>query len=242
VLRVRNFRRFYVGYATSLLGSSMSAVALTFAVLDSGGTASDLGFVFAAEVVPQVVFMLGGGVVADRLGRRPVMLSADAARLVAQASLATALFVGRPQIWLFVLLAALLGTGEAFFTPALGALTVDIAPRERLSDANALLGMARSTAQVIGPSLAGVLIAITGPALVIAIDAGSYGVSVLALYLLAVPGRRAPQRSPLRDLADGWSQFRSQTWLWVTTVQFALFNLFTWAPYLLLGPMPGRRS
>jgi MFS family permease len=240
LFRVRNFRRFYAGYATSMLGSSMSAVALTFAVLDSGGTATDLGFVFAAEVVPQVIFMLGGGVVADRFGRRPVMLAADAARLAAQASLAVTLFAGRPPIWLFVLLAALLGTGEAFFTPALGALTVDIAPRDRLSDANALLGMARSTAQVIGPSLAGVLIGVTSPALVIAIDAGSYCMSVLALSLLDVPAGQPPRRSPLRDLADGWSQFRSQTWLWVTTLQFALFNLFTWAPYLLLGPVLAR--
>lgn len=237
LFRVRDFRRFYAGYSTSLLGSSMSAVALTFAVLDNGGTAADLGYVFAAEVVPQVLFMLGGGVAADRFGRRPVMLAADCLRLAAQASLAAALFTGRPHIWLFVLLAALLGTGEAFFSPALGALTVDLTPRERLSDANALLGVAQSAARVIGPSLAGVLIVVTSPAVVIAVDAGSYGASVLALYLLAVPASKAPRRSPVRDLAEGWSVFSSQTWLWVTTVQFALFNLFTWAPYLLLGPV-----
>jgi MFS family permease len=240
LLRVRDFRRFYAGYSTSVLGSSMSAVALTFAVLDSGGTPTDLGYVFAAEVVPQVLFMLGGGVVADRLGRRPVMLAADGMRLAAQASLAAALFAGRPRIWLFVLLAALLGTGEAFFSPSLSALTVDIAPRDRLSDANALLGIAQSAARVIGPSLAGVLIAATGPAVVIAIDAGTYGASMLALGLLAVPASQAPRRSPRRDLADGWALFTSQTWLWVTTVQFALFNLFTWAPYLLLGPVLAR--
>jgi MFS family permease len=237
LLRVRDFRRFYAGYSTSVLGSSMSAVALTFAVLDSGGTPTDLGYVFAAEVVPQVLFMLGGGVVADRLGRRPVMLAADGMRLAAQASLAAALFAGRPPIWLFVLLAALLGTGEAFFSPSLSALTVDIAPRDRLSDANALLGIAQSAARVIGPSLAGVLIAATGPAVVIAIDAGTYGASMLALGLLAVPASQGARRSPRRDLADGWALFTSQTWLWVTTVQFALFNLFTWAPYLLLGPV-----
>jgi MFS family permease len=239
LLRVSNFRWFYLGYSTSLLGSSMSAVALTFAVLGDGGTPADLGYVFAAGVVPQVVFMLGGGVIADRLGRRPVMLGADALRLAAQASLAISLFTGRPAIWLFTLLNGLLGTGEAFFTPALTALTADIAPRERLADANALLGIAQSSAEVIGPSLAGVLVAATSPAVVIAIDAGTYGASVLALSLLAGagPARPAPRRSPLCDLADGWSQFRSQTWLWVTTVQFALFNLFTWAPYLLLGPV-----
>jgi Transmembrane secretion effector len=84
VLYGRNFRRFYAGYATSLLGTSMSAVAITFAVLDSGGTPTGLGLVFAANIVPMVAFLLGGGVIADRLGRRPVMLGADLARCAAQ--------------------------------------------------------------------------------------------------------------------------------------------------------------
>jgi MFS family permease len=83
-LAERNFRRFYIGYATSMLGTSMSAVAIAFAVLASGGTATSLGAVFAANIVPMVAFMLGGGVLADRLGRRPVMLTADVARCAAQ--------------------------------------------------------------------------------------------------------------------------------------------------------------
>ena len=237
VLRERNFRRFYAGYVTSRLGSSMSTVALAFAVLDGGGNAADLGYVFAAGVVPQVLFMLGGGVIADRRGRRPVMLAADAVRFTAAAALAAALFAGPPPIWLFIVLEALLGTGEAFFTPALSALTPDIAPPARLSDANALLGLAQSVTGITGPALAGILVAATMPGVVIALDATSYGASVLALSLLRLPPRKVPLHSPLRDLAAGWSQFRSLTWLWVTTVQYTLFNLFTWAPYLLLGPV-----
>jgi len=240
VLRERNFRRFYAGYVTSLLGTSMSSVALAFAVLDGGGTTADLGYVFAAGVVPEVLFMLGGGVSADRLGRRPVMLSADVIRFAAQAALAAALFAGPPPIWLIAALNGLLGAGGAFFTPALGALTPDIAPAGHLSDANALLGLAQSVTSVAGPAIAGVLVAATMPGVVIALDAASYGASVLALSLLHLPARKAPPRSPLRDLADGWSQFRSVNWLWVTTVQFALFNLITWAPYLLLGPVLSR--
>jgi hypothetical protein len=240
VLRIRDFRRFYAGYSVSWLGTAMSNVAITFAVLDDGGSAADLGYVFAARVLPLVVLMLGGGVLADRFGRRRVMLAADGLRLTVQASLAAALFAGRPPLWLFVTLAALLGTGEAFFTPALGGLTVDIAPREYLSDANALLGLAQSVASVLGPALAGVLISVTSPAPVVAIDAGSYAASVLALGLLRMPAAAAGRGSPLRDLAEGWAVFASQAWLWLTTVQFALFNLFTWAPYLLLGPVLAR--
>lgn len=240
-LAERNFRIFYTGYAASLLGSAMSAIALTFAVLDSGGTAADLGFVFAANVVPQVLVMLGGGVLADRVGRRPVMLITDSARLAVQATLAGVLLGGRPPIWLFALLALLLGTGEGFFNPALGGLRAEIAPRDKLADANALLSVAQSAATVAGPALAGILSALTSPAVVIALDAASFGVSVVSLALLTIPPASPATQSPWRDLADGWAQFRGQTWLWLTTVQFALFNLFTWAPYLLLGPILARQ-
>jgi MFS family permease len=303
VLRDRDFARFFAGYATSLLGTSMSALAVSFAVLDGGGTASDLGVVLAAGIVPQVLFMLGGGVLADRIGRRPVMLGADAARCAAQAALAGAVLAGHPALWVFILLAMARGTGDAVFTPALSGLTVELAPPDDLVNANALLSAARSTAVVAGPSLAGVLVALAGPGTVIAIDAGSYAVSVLALASLrlpaarqgrvqrsagraaagrvaagpgavqrpaaagsAAPGRAAPGgaapggaaigpgaarpaavqrraarravvRSGLEDLREGWAEFRGRAWLVITTVQFTLFNLLTWGPFLLLGPV-----
>ena len=190
VLRDRDFARFFAGYATSLLGTSMSSLAVSFAVLDDGGTASDLGVVLAAGIVPQVLFMLGGGVIADRLGRRPVMLGADAARCAAQAALAGAVLAGRPALWVFILLAVARGAGDAVFTPALTGLTVELAPPDDLVNANALLTAARSAAAVAGPGLAGVLVALAGPGTVIALDAGSYGVSVLALASLRLPSAR----------------------------------------------------
>ena len=277
MLRDRDFAHFFAGYATSLLGTSMSALAVSFAVLDGGGTASDLGLVLAAGIVPQVLFMLGGGVLADRVGRRPVMLGADAARCAAQAALAGAVLAGRPALWVFVLLAMVRGTGDAVFTPALSGLTVELAPPDDLVGANALLSAARSAAVVAGPSLAGVLVALAGPGTVIAIDAGSYAVSVLALASLRLPAARhrrvwpsagpamggpaAPDpvrtgpgpagpaaaqrpavrlagvRSGLDDLREGWAEFRGRAWLVITTVQFTLFNLLTWGPFLLLGPV-----
>jgi MFS family permease len=250
VLAVRDFRRFYTGYATSLLGSSMSTVAIAWAVLDSGANATGLGFVFAAAVVPQVLLMAIAGAIADRLGRRRVMLTADALRCAAQASLAAAVFAGRPALWVFVLLAGLVGIGQAFFTPAMDALTVEVAPRDQLGNANALYGLATSATRIAGPVLGGLLIALTGPGVVVAADAASYAVSVLALSLLRMPGGTAgsgpagsgPAGRPTlwRDMAEGWAEFRSRTWLWATTVQFAFFNLITWAPWMLLGPVMGR--
>jgi len=245
VLAVPDFRRFYAGYVTSLFGSSMSTVAIAWAVLDSGASATGLGYVFAASVVPQVLLLAIAGAVADRLGRRRVMLAADALRCAAQASLAAAVFAGRPPLWVFVLLAWLQGTGEAFFNPALDGLTVEMAPRDQLGNANALYGLATSATRIAGPALGGLLVALAGPAVVVAADAASYAVSVLALSLLRGPGPitggNSPARQTLwRDMAEGWADFRSRTWLWVVTVQFAFFNLITWAPWMLLGPVMGR--
>ncbi len=218
----------------------MSRIALTFAVLDAGYSAAGLGIVFAASVVPLVLVMLGGGVLADRLGRRPVMLMTDTSRLAVQGTLAAVLFLGSPRLWLFVLLSALLAVGEGFFNPALGGLRAEIAPPRLLPDANALLGIASSGAAVLGPALAGGLVALTSPALVIALDAGSFGISVVVLAHLTISPSGRPVQSPWQDLSESWVQFRAQTWLWLTTLQFALFNLFTWAPYLLLGPILAR--
>jgi MFS family permease len=277
VLTEQNFRRFYTGYVTSLLGSSMSTVAIAFAVLDSKVSATGLGLVFTANVVPQVLLLPLAGAIADRLGRRRVMLSADVLRFGAQGWLAAELAVGRPPLWLFVLLAWLGGTGTAFFSPALSALTVEIAPRDQLGNANALYGLAGSATRIAGPALGGVIVALAGPSVVVAMDAFTYLVSVLALSLLRLPprarepgasepgasepgasepgasepGASEPGASGARepggagrllfaDIAEGWAEFRSRTWLWAGTVQFAFFNLITWAPWMLLGPVMGR--
>jgi MFS family permease len=265
VLGERNFRCFYVGYVTSLFGSSMSAVAIAWAVLDSRISATGLGVVFTATVVPQVLLLPLAGVIADRLGRRRVMLAADVLRCGTQAALAIALAVGRPELWLFVLLAWLGGTGTAFFSPALDALTVEIASTDQLGNANTLYGLATSATAIAGPALGGILVALAGPAVVVTADAASYAVSVLALSLLRLPRTAAPRtlpagtsargaasagtpasgtppgRSSLRaDMAEGWADFRSRTWLSAVTVQFAFFNLITWAPWMLLGPVLGR--
>ena len=242
VLRTPNVRRFFVGYLTSNVGTAMSSLALAFAVLESGHDASGLGIVFAAGIVPQIAFMLAGGVIADRLGRRQVMLTADLARAAGQATLAALVFAGSPPIWVFAALAAVVGIADAFFTPALNGLTVEVAKREELSDANALFGMANSGSQVVGPALAGILISLTDPATVLALDAGTYLVSAIALARLDLANVSLRSQPIVRQLVAGWEEFRSRRWVWLVTTQFALFNLLTWGPFLLLGPVVARQS
>ena len=239
------FSLFLAGYSASLLGTAMSSVAIAFAVLGSGGTPTDLGVVFTANIAAMIAFLLGGGVLADRLGRRLVMLAADLVRCAAQGSLAVTVFLGQPATWQFVAAALVVGTGNTAFQPAISGLTVELAPRGRLGDANALLGLAQPAAQVAGPALGGILIAATSPAVVIAADAASYAVSALALAAhrppVAARDAGTPRtRSLARDLAEGWAEFTARPWLWVPTAAFALFNLFTWGPYLVLGPVLAR--
>ena len=243
LLRARNFRVFYAGYVTSLLGSAMSIVAITFAVLRIGADVSELGLVLAARTVPQVVVLLAGGVAADRFGRRTVMLLADSARCAAQAAFAVTLVLGGREIWLFMICSAVVGTAEGVFGPALSALTVEISPAEELGNANALVGLAGSATNIAGPALAGVLVAATGPGVVVAIDAVSYAASVLALARLRIPAvSRAAGRSVLRDLGDGWREFRAHRWLTPTTLQFTFINMLVWGPFLIVGPLLVSRS
>lgn len=242
VLRGRDFGLFFTGYSTSLLGSSMSSVAMAFAVLDGGGSASELGFVLAAVPVTQLLFMLFGGVIADWFGPRRIMLAGDTIRCVAQSALAIEVLVGRPGLWTFTLLAAVRGVGEALFNPALSVLVVRTVPSGHLGDANVLLGFSQSVAKVAGPTLAGVFIAISNAGTVVAIDAGTYICSLMALSLLRL-GQGASGRRPsmLRSVRDGWSEFTSRTWLVASTIQFTFINFLVWGPFLVLGPVLSHR-
>jgi MFS family permease len=236
VLGERNFRVFFAGYATSLIGTFMVPVALTFAVLAHGGTTADVGYVLAAQTVPLVALLLVGGVIADRFPRKVSMVGADIGRFISEGLLAGLILTGSPPLWAFMVLAGALGAGTAFFNPALTGLFPEMVSPGRLQQANALRGIALSTGAVVGPALAGVIVAAGGPGWAIAIDAATYVVSGACLLRLDIPSRLRPARtSLLSQFAGGWSEFRSRTWLWVIVAQFASFNLFAWAPFLILG-------
>ncbi|MGW6916666.1 MFS transporter [Kitasatospora sp. NPDC054939] len=246
VLGDRDFGWFFAGYATSLLGSSMAPVAVAFAVLGAGGGGTELGWVMAARILPVVLVLLVGGVVADRLGSRRVMVAADVLRCAVQAVFAAVLLTGRAPLWVMVALVAVWGLGEGVFLPALGALVPSLVrDPDRLGDANTLLGLARSVSTVAGPVVAGLVTAVHGPEAVLLVDALTYAVGAVALLRLAArpPEPRAGrEESVLADLREGWSEFRSRSWLWITTVQMGLFNLLVWAPFLVLGPLTAQRE
>jgi MFS family permease len=225
-LQEREFRLFFTGQMVSLLGDAVTPFALTWAVLDLTGSARDLGFVLAAKIAPLVVFLLVGGVFADRLPRRAVMLTADVARMAVQAATAALLLSHTARIWELIVLQALAGTGTAFFNPASTGLTPMTVSAGRLQEANALRGMSTASMQFAGPALAGILIVTVGPGFALAIDAASFGVSAFYLARLHLPLHVGlPPQSFTRDLVDGWREFTARTWVWLTVVSVSLANM-----------------
>ncbi|MEU1661720.1 MULTISPECIES: MFS transporter [Streptomyces] len=236
-LRHPRFRRFLVGQSTSLLGSGMNTIATTFAVLQlPGGGVDAVGVVMAARILAVLAVLLLGGVFTDRLGARAVMLTADLLRFASQGVLAVLLLTHSARIWEVVALAVVLGIGEGGFSPGLTALVPGLVPADDLGDANAVLQIAQAVASVAGPGLAGLLIVVSDAGSVVAVDAVSYGVSVVALAGLPLSQAAALRRGLFTELGRGWKEFTSRTWLWVTTLHISLFNFLLWAPFLVLGP------
>jgi hypothetical protein len=227
VLHERDFRLLFTGHVVSQLGDAITPVALAFAVLDLTNRAADLGYVIAARSVPLVGFLLVGGVFADRLPRRAVMLCADLARIGTQATTAALLISGSAHIWELAALQALHGTATAFFNPAATGLTPQVVSPERLQDANGLRGLSMSASGIFGPAISAGLVAGVGPGWALGADAVTFLVSALCLFALRLPVQaKLPPQSFLRDLLDGWMEFSSRSWVWVTVVCAAIGNGF----------------
>jgi predicted MFS family arabinose efflux permease len=244
-LKERQFRVLWLGQATSTLGDGLVPVALAFAViqsLDRGPTA--LGIVLASWTLPLVVFVLAGGVWADRLPRQMVMLVSDVIRALVQATVAVLLLTGAAEVWQLAVLMAIYGSAQAFFQPAATGLVPATISPERLQQANALLGLSRSLAFVVGPAVAGVIAAATNPGIVFVFDSLTFAVSATSLALLRLSRtRRAGERqSFFADLKGGWHELVSHTWLWVIVAWAAAFLGIVVAPYMTLGPVIAKES
>jgi predicted MFS family arabinose efflux permease len=242
-LREREFRLLFFGQSISLLGDGMVPLAISFAVLGLTGSASDVGFVLAARWGPLVAFLLVGGVFADRLPRRAVMIAADLVRFAGQGVAAALLITGDARVWQLVLLQAVHGAASGFFSPASTGLLPQTISAGRLQEANALAGLARSTGNIAGPAIAGALVATVGSGWAIAADAATFAVSALFLAQLRLAIHdRAPNQTFFRDLVAGWDEFRKRTWLWAVVLWAALYNMLAAPSFLVLGVVVAERA
>ena len=241
VLRLREFRLLFIAQAVSGLGDRTVPIALAFAVLELGGSATAVGLVLTARMRPLTATLLVGGVVADRISRRTVMVAADTARFLTQGLLAVLLITGVAELWTVALLVGLTGAAGGFSYPAATGLLPAVVPAEQLQEANGLRATVLSAGEIAGPAVAGVLIAAVGPGWALAIDAASFGISAVLLALMRVPPAGRVATSFLVDLREGWDVFRSLTWVWAFVVAVSLGNLL-WSAWTVLGPVLAERE
>ena len=240
VLRHRDFRLLWLASSFSIVGDRIVTVALALFVTELTGSATDLGLVLAAHAIPLVGFLLIGGVWADRLPRQQLIVVTDLLRFALHALLAVLIISGEVQIWQVVAIEVAFGTAEAFFRPAATALIPQTVPEDEIQEASALIGMANNVAEFAGPALATGLVLGLGAGSAFAVDAATFLISA-ALVIRVRPRRRAaedlqPRKRLLSELADGYREVRSRTWVWATLIAFSFALLFGLAPLFVLGP------
>jgi MFS family permease len=241
VLRLRDFRLVFGAALVSLLGDGVAPLALTFAVLDLTGSATDLGVVLAARTIALVSSLLAGGVVADRLSRQTVMIGADLTRVAAQGAIAVLLVTGRATVAELAISQVFLGAATGFFNPASSGLLPAVAG-EWVQQANSLRGMAMAAGSIAGPAIAGVLVVASSPGIALLIDAGTYAAS--AALLARVHHQSRPTATAQRfvaELRDGFAEVRARTWLWSTIVALSVVNAAGVA-FVVLGAVIVKRQ
>lgn len=233
-LWTRDFTLYFGARSVSLLGDAMMQVAAALAVGKIYGV-SGVGYVLAVWTMAAVGFVVFGGVFADRIGARTVMIAADVVRVATQSAVAVAFLTGTPPLWLLLACSSLAGVAAGMFQPGVNGMIPLIAQdRQR---ANATLKIADAGSQLAGPALAGVLMAFAGAGVVYSLNAATFAFSGLCLALIRARPAGGPQQSTtiLLDLRRGWTEFSSRTWMWSVIVIWVFFGMLVFGPYIPLS-------
>lgn len=238
MLRHREFALLWAGQAVSSVGDRLVMVAMPFAVLSvPGAGAAAVGLVLGASALTMALFVLVGGVVADRVPRQLTMLGSDVVRAGAQGVSAWLLLSGAATVWELVVLQAVYGAAEAFFRPAVLGLVPQVVTPGDEQPANAMLALSTNVSMVLGPALAGVLVAVLGAGGALAVDAGTFVVS--AVTLTGLRPRPAPPSSAtpfFSQLSGGWQEVRTRSWVWSTLLAFSAYHALVLPAVFVLGP------
>jgi len=237
VLRFRDFRLLWLSQAASVMGDALILVAIGLFVTRLTGNAGDVGLVLTSYSLPLVLWLLIGGVVADRLPRQQVMVVSDAVRGTLHALLAVLIATGAVQIWQMMVIGVLFGTAEAFFRPAYTGLVPQTVPEDQIQRAQALGGLSVELATFLSPAIATALVLSVGGAAAFGLDALTFAVS--AIILSRVRGRQrgtpSERTTVVTELREGWSAVRERTWVGGTIAAFSGSLLLGLAPFVVLG-------
>jgi len=222
----------------SVLGNGFARVALAFAVLALPGAGPGrLSLVLACQALPQLVFILVGGVIADRMSRSRLMAVADVVGAGAYAGLAAMVLTGHAPLVAMCLLAVAAGTATALFSPAMDGIVPLVVPADRLQQANGLLRVGTNSSLLLGLALSGVTVALVGAGWALALNAASFAVSAVLTARLRTAARPPKRSSGWADLREGWREFSSRQWLWVVVAQYAIVIAALNANVGVLGPL-----
>lgn len=236
-LRYGNFRALTDGRTATELGNAIAPVALAFVVLDLTGSVVDLGIVVGARSVANVVLVLLGGMLADRLPRSFILQGTTLLAAVTQAGIAVSVLCGFSSIPLLIALSFVNGAAAALSLPAAAALTPLTIPADLLTQGNALVRMGSNSGRITGLALGGVLVAAMGSGWTIGVSAALFLLASAAYRAVRLPVvARVERARPLAELADGWREFRSRTWVWVVVAQFMVVNAVIAGCVVVLGP------
>lgn len=235
------FRLYFTARSVAMLGDTMLPVALSAGLLSYGYSAGDIGLVMAAATACFAGFVVFGGVFADRFNARALMVGADLVRVGSQSTAAYLFLSHRVRLWEMVVIAVVNGTAGAMFQPGVASTVVRVAAD--VQAANGVVRTAESIAGLAGPALAGVLVGFTSPGAVFIVHASTYLTSAVCLVTLRLdpvgdpaPGKTRKGGSTFRaDLAEGWREFRSRTWMWSVIVVWMVFMVGMAGPFTPLA-------
>jgi MFS family permease len=248
VLGIRDFRLLLADRLIAPASVGFSLVGVSFAVLKATNSATDLSYVLAAQIAPSLVFVLIGGVAADRFRAQRVIVAANLLMALGEGTFGVLALAGRPPLWAMLGLEAITGTGVALFYPASQALLPRIVPDRLLQEASAISRLVMNSGQMAGAAAAGLLVAAAGPGWALVLCGVGMVATVPMLLAIKAPGPlpagRAPADAPspnmLAELREGWSEFRSHTWLWVIVAQFSVVMMAWYGAFSVLGPVVAR--
>ena len=257
VLGIRDFRLLLADRLIAPASVGFSIVGVSFAVLKATNSPADLSYVLAAQIAPSLVFALIGGVAADRFPPQRVIVAANLLMAIGEGTFGLLALTGKPPLWAMIGLEGITGTGVAVFYPASQALLPRLVPRDLLQEASAISRLVMNIGQMAGAAVAGLLVAVAGAGWALLLC----GIGMLSTIplLLAIRGSqpvtrdearsaegaegaegKAPARSMLTELREGWSEFRSHTWLWVIVAQFGVVLMAWYGAFSVLGPVVAR--
>ncbi|WP_042806522.1 MFS transporter [Yersinia massiliensis] len=239
LFRYTPFRNLFFARLLTVLGNGIAPIALAFAVLDIGGSATDLGLVVAARSIFNVAFLLIGGVLADRYSRSLVLLSSSTIAALSQAVVAWLVLDGTATVIGLALLGTINGAAAGIALPASSAMVPQTVPKYHLRTANAFIQVGIYAGTVIGASLGGILTSAIGPGWGLAVDALGFAAAAPLYYFIRVNPTLSQESNTniLQDLRDGWKEFISHSWVWSIVAQFTIVNAAFSGVVMILGPI-----